>query len=107
MRFAIGALHPRKLHEGRTVLLLLVALLGITPLFETLSPWGLLTAQGSITLLALGIAGQLPKFEDWGGAFTRFGVLAPVRLIGDAFRLLGEGGKQQIGGRLLRVAMAW
>ncbi len=34
-------------------------------------------------------------------------MLAPVRLIGDAFRVLGEGGQQKIGGRLLRGAMVW
>ena len=101
------ALHPQELRSGRTVLLLAVALLGVLPLIETLSPWALLTAQGAITLLAIGIVRKLPSFEDWATAFTRFGLLAPVRLIGDAFRILSEGGQQKIGGRLLRGAVVW
>jgi hypothetical protein len=105
--FGIVALHPRKFGDRNTVLPLLVALLGAMPLFETLSPWGLLTAQSGITLLAIGISGHLPKFEDWPGAFTRFGVLAPVRLVGDALRVLSEGGQHKAGGRLLRGALVW
>ncbi|MEO6012937.1 MAG: DUF4173 domain-containing protein [Devosia sp.] len=104
---AILALHPAKLGETRTVVLMLVALLGALPFFETLSPWAFLTAQGGVTLLAIGISGNLPKFEDWAGAFTRFGILTPLRLVGDAFRLLIEGGQQRIGGKLLRTAMVW
>lgn len=104
---AIVALHPKKLGYGRTVALVLVALLGASPFFETPSPWALLTAQGGVTLLALGIADKLPRFEQWGSAFTRFGLLAPFRLIGDGFRLLLEGGQQRIGGRVLRVAIMW
>src|SRR5689334_22650715 len=45
---AIAALHPRKLGDARTIVLILVALLGVAPFFETLSPWALLTAQGGI-----------------------------------------------------------
>ncbi len=67
------SLHPQKLRSGRTMLLLAVALLGIVPFIETPSPWALLTAQGGITLLAIGIVDRLPKFEDWLGVFTRFG----------------------------------
>jgi hypothetical protein len=101
------ALHPHKLGEGRTVVLFVVALLGAAPFIETLSPWALLTAQGGLTLLALGISNQLPRFEDWGGAFTRFGVLAPVRLLTDTFRVIGEGGRQRAGGQLLRTIAVW
>ena len=104
---AIAVLHPWKLGEGRTVAVILVALLGVSPFFETESPWALLTAQGGITLLALGIADKLPRFEQWGSAFTRFGLLAPFRLIGDGFRLLLEGGQQKIGGHVLRGAIMW
>ncbi|MBI4920627.1 MAG: DUF4173 domain-containing protein [Devosia nanyangense] len=105
--FGIVALYPNRFGDGNTVLLLVVALVGTMPLFETLSPWGLLTAQGGITLLALGISGHLPRFEDWPGAFTRFGVLAPLRLVGDGLRALSEGGRQKAGGRLLRAALVW
>ncbi|MEO7222299.1 MAG: DUF4173 domain-containing protein [Devosia sp.] len=101
------ALHPQRFGEGRTVILFLVALLSVVPFIETLSPWALLTAQGGLTLLVLGISSQLPRFEDWGGAFTRFGVLAPVRLIGDGFRAIGEGGRRKVGGRFLRAAAVW
>jgi hypothetical protein len=101
------ALHPHKLGEPRTVALFLVVLLSIAPFLETVSPWALLTAQGGLTLLALGISDQLPRFEDWGGAFTRFGILAPVRLLGDGLRIIGEGGQHKIGGRFLRGAVAW
>lgn len=103
----ILALHPHKLGETRTVILFVVALLGIAPFIETQSFWALLTAQGALTLLALGISDQLPRFEDWGGAFTRFGVLAPVRLLTDAFRVIAEGGRQQMGGQLLRTLAVW
>jgi hypothetical protein len=105
--FAILAVHPEKLREGRTVLLLIVALLGVAPFIETLGPWGFLTTQGGITLLALGLSSNLPKFEDWLGAFTRFGILAPVRLIGDGIRMLAESGQAKIGGKLLRAALVW
>lgn len=101
------ALHPRKLGQGRTVLLFVVALASAAPFIETVSPWAFLTAQGGLALLALGISDNLPKFEDWGGAFTRFGLLAPVRLVVDAFRLIGEGGSRKSGGHLLRAAMVW
>ncbi len=101
------ALHPEKLGQGRTVVLFFVALLSAAPFVETLSPWALLTAQGGLTLLVLGISNQLPRFEEWSGAFTRFGVLAPVRLIGDGFRMIGEGGRQRVGGRFLRAAAVW
>jgi hypothetical protein len=104
---AIAGLRPRKLGDVRTVVLVLVALLSVSPFFETESPWALLTAQGGITLLALGIADKLPRFEHWGSAFARFGLLAPFRLIGDGFRLLLEGGQQKIGGHVLRGAMMW
>lgn len=59
---AIVAVHPHKLGEGRTVVLVLVALLGVSPFFEAPSAWALLTAQGGIALLALGISGNLPQF---------------------------------------------
>ena len=88
-------------------LLFLIALLSAAPFIETLSPWALLTAQGGLGLLALGISDKLPKFEEWGGVFTRFGVLAPVRLIGDGFRIVTEGGQQQTGGQVLRAAVVW
>jgi hypothetical protein len=101
------ALHPHKLGEGRTVVLFVVALLGAAPFIETLSLWALLTAQGGLALLALGISNQLPRFEDWGGAVTRFGVLAPVRLLTDTFRVIGEGGRQKVGGNLLRTITVW
>jgi hypothetical protein len=104
---AVAAVHPHKLGDGRTVVLIVVALLGVAPFFETLSPWALLTAQGGITLLALGISDNLPRFEQWGGAFTRFGLLAPFRFAGDGFQLLLQGGQQKIGGRLLRGAIMW
>ena len=105
--FGVLALHREKLGQGKTVVLFLIALLSAAPFIETLSPWALLTAQGGLGLLALGISDKLPKFEEWGGVFTRFGVLAPVRLIGDGFRIVTEGGQQQTGGQVLRAAVVW
>lgn len=105
--FAIAALHPRQLGESRTVLLLLVALLGVMPMFETESLWALLTATGGITLLALGISNNLPKFEDWATAFARFNLLAPLRLAGDGIRLIAEGGQRGTRGGMLRLAAGW
>jgi hypothetical protein len=104
---AVLALSPQKLGRGRTLVLFLVALASAVPFIETVSPWAFLTAQGGLALLALGLSDNLPKFEDWGGAFTRFGLLAPVRLIVDAFRLIGEGGRQGARGQFLRAAMVW
>lgn len=105
--FGVLVLHPHKLGQGRTVVLFLVALLSAAPFIETASPWALLTAQAGLTLLALGISDNLPRFEDWGAVFTRFGVLAPVRLAGDGLRIVGEGGRQKLGGNLGRAAMVW
>jgi hypothetical protein len=102
----ILVLHPHKLGEGRTVVLFLVALLSIAPIVETTSLWALVTAQGGLTLLALGISGQLPRFDDWGGAFARFGTLAPVRLLGDALRLIGQGGRRT-SGQFSRALAVW
>ncbi len=107
MIFGVLALHRDKLGQGRTVVLFLIALLSAAPFIETLSPWALLTAQGGLVLLALGVSDKLPSFEDWVAAFARFGVLAPVRLIGDSFRIATEGGQQKMGGHLLRAAVAW
>jgi hypothetical protein len=101
------ALHPQKLGQGQTVILGVVALLSAAPFIEAVSPWALLTAVGGLALLALGITDKLPKFEDWGGAFTRFGVLAPVRFIGDGLRLVTEGGQQKVRGHVLRAAAVW
>ena len=105
--FGVLLLHREKLGEGKTVVLFIVALVSALPIIETLSPWAFLVAQGGLALLALGISDQLPKFEDWGGTFTRFGVLAPVRLLGDGFRMIAEGGRQKVGGSVLRGAIAW
>lgn len=107
LNLAILVLHPSELGRGRTVALFATALLATLPMIETLSPIGFLIALGGTGLLAIGISNQLPQFEDWLGVFIRFGVLAPVRLIDDGFRLLIESTRQKIGGRLLRGAIAW
>jgi hypothetical protein len=104
---AILALHPDKLGQVRTAVLFVVAVVAALPLVDTPSPTGLLSAMGGVALLALGISGNLPKFEDWAGAFTRFSVLAPVRLLGDGIGLLGEAGGQKLGGRVVRGMLAW
>jgi hypothetical protein len=104
---AIVALHPQALGRGRTALLFVVTVASMLPLAEAPSPSGLLSAMGGIALLALGISGNLPRFEDWGGALVRFGVLAPARLLNDGVRLLGEAGGQKLGGTLLRGVLAW
>ena len=104
---AIVAVHPHKLGDGRTVVLILIALLGVSPFFEAPSFWALLTAQGGITLLALGISDSLPQFEKWGAAFARFGLLAPFRLAGDMLHLLLTAGQQRIGGGVIRHAAVW
>ena len=101
------ALHPHKLGQGRTVILGVVALLSAAPFIEAVSPWALLTAAGGLALLTLGISDKLPTFEDWGGAFTRFGVLAPARLVGDGLRLVAEGGQDKVRGHVLRAAAVW
>jgi hypothetical protein len=104
---AILAQHADRLGQGRTVVLFVVGIVSALPLVETASPTGLLSAMGGIALLALGISGNLPKFEDWSGTFTRFGVLAPVRLLSDGFRLLGEAGEQKLGSKVVRGVLVW
>lgn len=104
---AILTLHPQELGRRRTVVLFLASLAASLPLVETASPTGLLSAMSGIALLALGISGNLPKFEDWLGAFVRFGVLAPVRLAGDGLGLLAEAGERRLHSRALRTALAW
>lgn len=100
-------LHPHRLGDTRTVILFVVALLGAAPFVETTSLWALLTAQGGLTLLALGISNQLPRFEEWGGAFARFGALAPVRLLSDTFRAISVGSRERLGGQVLRTIAVW
>ncbi len=107
LNVGIVALHRDKLRARATAILLVVAVLGCLPLVETLSPLGLLSALATSSLLALGISGKLPRFEDWFGAFTRFGVLAPVRLIDDGIRVLGEAGRQKLGGKVVRLGLVW
>lgn len=104
---AILALHPEKLGQRRTVALFLTAVMATQPLVDTVSPTGLLSAMGGIGLLAIGISDNLPRFEDWLGTFTRFGILAPVRLLNDGLRLLGEAGEQRLGSRVVRSALVW
>jgi hypothetical protein len=104
---AIVVVHPHKLGDGRTVALILIALLGVSPFFEAPSFWALLVAQGGITLLALGISDNLPQFEKWGAAFARFGLLAPFRLAGDMLQLLLAAGQQRMGGGVIRAAAVW
>jgi hypothetical protein len=105
--FGVLALHPSKLARGRTVVLFVVALLSAAPFIETLSPWAFLTAQGGLAMLALGISDKQPKIEDWGSVFTRFGVLAPVRLVADAFRVATEGSERKRSGHVPRALVAW
>ncbi len=107
LTLGVVALHRDRLVEGRTVVLFSISLLGAAPFVETVSPWAFLTAQGGVTLLALGLSNALPKFEDWGGVFTRFGVLAPVRFLTDGLRFIGESGRQKVGSQFLRVAIVW
>ncbi len=81
---AIVAVHPHKLGEGRTVVLILVALLGVSPFFEAPSLWALLTAQGGLRCWR-SASPTTCRNREVGAAFARFGLLAPFRLIGDAF----------------------
>ncbi len=107
LSLAIVAVHPQRWRDGQTALLFVTALVAAAPMIEAVSPVALVIALGGVGLLAIGISGQLPAFEDWLGAALRFGVLAPVRLADDGFRALIEGSRQKIGGHLLRGAVAW
>jgi hypothetical protein len=101
------ALHADRLREARTLILATVAVLGALPSIEAVTVWGFLWSLGGVSLLSIGISGNLPRYEDWVGTFMRFGILAPVRLTADSFRLLIEAGQQKIGGRIVRGALVW
>lgn len=86
----------------------LLALLGILPLIEAASLTGFLCGLFGLSILALAVSGHLPRlFEDLPAVLVRFGVLAPVRLIGDGLQLLGETGSRRAGGGLVRLALVW
>lgn len=101
------ALHPTRLRNGRTLALVLLAVIAALPLVESDNILWWPMTLGAVGLVAMSAAGLLPRFEDWFGAVTRFAILAPVRLIGDGVQLLGEAGQQQLGGRLIRLALVW
>jgi hypothetical protein len=104
----VVALHPAQLRRRATLIATGVAILGMLPLVEAPSFFGFLSALAGVSLLALAVSDNLPaRYEDLIGTLTRFGVLAPARLIGDGLRLLAEAGEQKLGGRLLRGVLVW
>ncbi|RYE09929.1 MAG: DUF4173 domain-containing protein [Hyphomicrobiales bacterium] len=107
LSLAIVALHPQRWRAGQTVALFVVALLAAAPIVEALSPFAFVIALGGVGLLAIGISGQLPQFEDWLGTAVRFAVLAPLRLADDGLGVLIGAGRQKVGGHLLRGVVAW
>jgi hypothetical protein len=104
---AVLILHPAALRRPTTGLLVAVAVAALLPLLESDSLLGLLTLQGGLTLLALGLSGNLPGLADWPGAFARFGLAAPFRLLGDLSRVAAEAGQRRAGGDLARRLLAW
>src|SRR5690606_24665104 len=58
-------------------------------------------------LLGLGLTRQLPAFEDWLGTFTRFGMLAPFRLVADALRVTLNSGRVRTGSAVVRTLLVW
>lgn len=100
-------LHGHKAPPLRLAALVAIAVLSMLPLVEAGSPWAVLAAQAGLGLLALGLTGLLPRFEDWAGAFFRFGLLAPVRFIGDALMAIANGRGIGTGGRFMRGALVW
>jgi len=65
------ALRPAKRRAPRTLLLTAVAVLAALPLAESQNLLWFPMAVGAVSLLALGVAGLLPRYEDWPGALTR------------------------------------
>jgi len=104
---AVLALNPEALKQRRTIVLTVAAVLAVLPLAESSNILWWPMALGLVSLLAVDASGLLPKFEDWFGTAVRFGVLSPVRLIADGFRLLGEAGEQKLGGYLVRLILVW
>jgi hypothetical protein len=102
---AVGALH--RPWRWRTAGLLLVALAAQLPMVESENMLWWPISMLAVSLFALDAAGQLPAFERWFGAVTRFVVLGPVRLVADGLHLLGAAGEQQLGGRVWRLALVW
>ena len=109
--FAIGAgalaLRPAKLRQARTALYGAIFVVGLLPLVEATSLYGWICGLGGLTLFVLYLTDQLPSYENWFGTFVRFAVLAPARLIADAFSVVIEAGRQHLGGRLVRLALMW
>jgi hypothetical protein len=101
------ALHPQRLTNGRTAVLAVLAMLAALPMAESQNILWAPFALGAAGLLALSASDNLPKFDDWFGAVTRFAVLAPARLVIDSFQLLIEAGQQKIGGKIVRIALVW
>lgn len=86
----------------------LLAALGILPLIEAASLTGFLCGLFGLSILALSMSAQMPRrFEDLPLVLVRFGILAPVRLLGDSLLLLGEAGNRRAGGKLIRLALVW
>jgi hypothetical protein len=104
---AVAVLFRAQLWRGRTFVLLLVAVAAQLPMIESENLFWWPLSMLATSLLALDAAGQLPDFESWFGAMTRFIVLGPVRLIVDGVRLLGAAGEQKLGGRVWRLALVW
>lgn len=99
------ALHPAARGDRGTLAFAAMALLAALPFVESANVLWFPFALGAASLLALRVSGQLGAFEDWAGSMVRFTVLAPLRLAGDAVRLLGEAGQQRIGGWLVRLLL--
>lgn len=104
---AVVVLHRTVTWRRRTGGLLLMALAAQLPMVESENVLWWPISMLAVSLFALDVAGQLPAFERWFGAMTRFVVLGPARLIADGLELLGAAGEQKLGGRVWRLALVW
>lgn len=104
---AVIALHFRLVWRPRRIGLLLTAVAAQLPMAESENLLWWPASMLAVSLFALDVAGQLPAFERWFGAMTRFLVLGPARLVVDGVGLLGAAGEQQLGGKLWRLALVW
>jgi hypothetical protein len=100
-------LHRRRTWRLRSMGLLAVALAAQMPMIESENFLWWPASMLVVSLFAVDVAGQLPSFESWFGAMTRFVVLGPARLIVDGLRLLGAAGEQQLGGKVWRLVLVW
>lgn len=94
--------------SGRLAAAGVVAVAGVLPLAEALSPWGLLSAVCATTVLALAARDRLPRhLVDLPATLARYAALSPFRLAADSLRWMVNGAASGAGGTLTLAALAW